>query len=159
MKQRLCRAGIVACGLLAALTAAADVYKWTDPEGNTHYTDRPPPPGGHLLSVSSASRPANAHPVSPAAEATPPAPPSATPLPPPDPATLSRLKSAVAADVASHDQQACQDAETRYRAVIGARHLYRDGDKGERTYLSDAEAEAARIDARRDVEALCGHAP
>ncbi|GEM_PF-1399671 len=153
------RAALLALGLMVTVTAVADVYKWTDADGVTHYTDRPPPPTGHLVSVTPTGSPATARAAAPTVAAAPAEPSTAIPTPPPDPETLSRLKRAVATDLATRDEKACQEAETRYRAVIGARHLYRDGPEGERTFLSDAQADAARVDARRDVEELCGHAP
>jgi Domain of unknown function (DUF4124) len=142
----------VAC----AAAASADVYKWTDAEGTLHYTDRPPSAGGHLLAVIAGPRTPDATPppARPAETA-----PSAPAAPPPDAATLARLKGAVASDVEAHAAQACEEAQAQYRNVIAARHLYRSGPQGDRTYLSDVETEAARIDARRAVEELCGHAP
>jgi glutaredoxin len=40
---RVCRwAPALACVAIAALPAAAQVYKWTGPDGRTHYGDQPP---------------------------------------------------------------------------------------------------------------------
>mgnify|MGYP003346985591 FL=1 len=137
-------------------SAAADVYKWLDREGRPHYTDRPPPAEGRLVSVARSGRPAPTEaPVAPAV----PAATAASPMPPSDPTTLARLRAGVAADVAKHDASACQAAQERYRQYVGARHLYRTAEDGTRTYLSDADIEAERIAARREVEEFCGPSP
>jgi hypothetical protein len=39
--------------VLIALPASAGMYKWYDEEGNTHYTQLPPPPGARRASISS----------------------------------------------------------------------------------------------------------
>jgi len=49
-RHALAVAAVVLLGSLA-LPAAAAVYKWVDPQGRIHYSDRPPPPDGTLLSV------------------------------------------------------------------------------------------------------------
>ena len=53
-RRALAVAALVVLGSLA-LPAAAAVYKWVDPQGRIHYSDRPPPPEGKLLSVDTSS--------------------------------------------------------------------------------------------------------
>lgn len=49
---------ILAFGLLAfALTAAAQLYRWTDESGNVHYTDTPPPTNARNVQKKDAARP------------------------------------------------------------------------------------------------------
>ena len=36
---------VLSLALVAAAGAEGTIYKWTDKEGNAHYTDCPPPPG------------------------------------------------------------------------------------------------------------------
>lgn len=52
----------VAAGLLASwmlpMNAAAEIYKWTDPGGETHYTQTPPPSGTAAETVEGAPPPA-----------------------------------------------------------------------------------------------------
>jgi hypothetical protein len=69
------------------------------------------------------------------------------------------LRAGVASDIAKRDAAACQAAQERYRQYVGARHLYRTAEDGTRTYLSDAEIEAERLAARREVEEFCGPSP
>ncbi len=159
----------VACAalLLAGVAAYADVYKWIDAEGRVHFTDRPPPSDGRLVSIgqtartvtqSSAEAPEAPTPVAAGPSAA--APPKPAPLPAPtDAAALARLKTSVAADIAARDALACQTARERYQQYVSARRLYLSGEQNDRQYLSDAEMEAARIQARHDVEELCGQAP
>ncbi len=154
--------GLCLLGLALGATANADVYKWTDPKGRIHYTDRPPPPEGRLLSVGQSNH--AAPPTDADAPRAVPSPATAAPaaptaLPPADASAQARLKAGVAADVSAHDAEACTAAQARYRNYIGARHLFRAGAHDERVYLSDAEIETARIQARQEVEELCGHAP
>ncbi len=153
--------------LLTGVAAHADVYKWIDAEGRVHFTDRPPPSDGRLVSIgqtartvtlSSAEAPEAPAPVTAGSSAT--ATPKPVPLPVPTDATeLARLKTRVAADIAARDAAACQTARERYQQVVSARRLYRSGEQNDRQYLSDAEMEAARIQARHDVEELCGQGP
>jgi hypothetical protein len=158
------RGTTIAGCLLAFMTYAsayADVYKWADREGHIHYTDRPPPAEGRLLSVATSARSVNLTPSEPTPT---PAPavtvaPKTAPLPPADAAALMRLKAGVAADVAARDSAACQAAQERYRQYVGARHLYRTSENGERLYLTDTELESARVQARREIEELCGQMP
>ena len=37
------RSIVLLCALLAGLASASEIYKWTDKNGRTHYSDRPPP--------------------------------------------------------------------------------------------------------------------
>lgn len=49
--------------LLFSITANAQIYKWIDENGNTQYTDRPPPPGaskeGQRLNIRAPATSAN----------------------------------------------------------------------------------------------------
>lgn len=151
---------LVGLSMLAALCAApagADVYKWADAEGRLHYTDRPPPVDGRLLTVT-----ATAHGAGLAAVPRAPNPDTASapaPLPAGDAVTAARRQRTVAADVAQQTAEKCRLAQERYRQYTGARHLYRDEADGSRRVLSDGEADGIRRDALRDVEELCPAAP
>ncbi len=53
--------GLVAFGLLVcALTAQAQLYRWTDDSGKTHYTDTPPPADAKNVQKKASPRPAAA---------------------------------------------------------------------------------------------------
>ena len=53
--------GLIAFGLLACvLTAQAQLYRWTDESGKTHYTDTPPPADAKNVQKKAVPRPAAA---------------------------------------------------------------------------------------------------
>ena len=152
--------GLTAILVLVAAPALADVYKWIDAQGAIHYTDRPPPADAKLVSVESgggshSQRP----PPAPAPAAVTPTSPGAAPLPPPTPEQSARLKKSVDADVAGARAEQCKGAQERYQKYVGSRRIFREGASKERVYLSDAEADQERVNARREVEELCGEAP
>jgi hypothetical protein len=47
-------------------------------------------------------------------------------------------------------------ARADYTQTINSRRLYRDEPGGKRTYLTDAELAAIRVEAAKQVEAICG---
>lgn len=147
----------------ASATARADgtVYKWVDAQNNVHYSDRPPPDTqGPVVTLNTGygknSRPADggnrgAHGAAPApAAAGAPAAPRAQ-----NPAQSAAEKK-VAADLAAAHADDCKKAQTAYDTYIRSRRLYKAGDNNDRVYLSEAETEQARVDARREVDAACG---
>ncbi len=140
---------------LVAVPALADVYKWLDPQGRVHYTDRPPPPDAKLVSVEAGGGTHGPHAV-PAPAATPSA---GQQLPPPTPTEAARLKKSVDADVAGARAEQCKTAQEHYQKYVTSRKIFREGPNKERVYLTDAEADLERVNARRDVEELCGAAP
>lgn len=140
-----------------AAPAGADVYKWMDPSGNVHYTDRPPPNDAKLLSVEPGGGTHSQH-AAPAPAPAPAAAPAngAVPVPPPTPQEAARLKKGVDADLASTHEAQCKSAQERYQKYINSRRIFREGANNERVYLSDAEADTERVNARREVEEFCG---
>jgi hypothetical protein len=136
--------------------ARADVYRWIDEQGEAHYTDRWVP-GSQLIK-------------------------STKPHPPIPDASAARRESeqkkvaassqqissqlsqeaaarAVKQDLAKVHEQQCKDAKDRYEKAIQARRIYKPGKDGDREYMSDAEAESYRLQARNDVQQACGSAP
>ena len=144
---------------LVALPALADVYKWLDVQGNIHYSDRPPPADAKLLSVEAARGIVSQRPPPPPAAPPPSVAPGAVPLPPPTPEQANRLKKVVDADVAGARAEQCKGAQERYQKYVGSRRIFREGSNKERVYLTDAEADQERVNARREIEDLCGEAP
>ena len=53
----------------------------------------------------------------------------------------------------------CKFAKERYMRSIQSRRVYKEGKDGEREYMSDADADAYRAEARKDVQAACGSVP
>jgi hypothetical protein len=139
--------------LLLAGTAAvaqADVYRWVDEHGEPHYSDQWVP-GSEVIKT------AKAHPGSTTIGQT-------TPTGQKSPAGNSAAAAiadtansrAVEQDVGkAHDAQ-CKAAQARYSAAVQSRRVFKEGKDGEREYLSDAEAESYRENARKDVQVACG---
>jgi Domain of unknown function (DUF4124) len=141
-----------ACLVGFALTsvAAGEIYRWKDASGVFHYSDQPQP-GAELISG-------------------PPKPPApSTPTPSPTPARaadasasnggLPPVSKEVAAqvrqEVTSVKADQCKKAEDVYQKSIQARRMYKEGEKGERTFLSDAELDATRLQARSSRDLAC----
>ncbi|MCZ8130131.1 MAG: DUF4124 domain-containing protein [Steroidobacteraceae bacterium] len=163
------RAGAVACGTLAVLAgtlayvpaADATVYKWRDTRGMVHYTDRPPPPDGTLISIETTyfGRRTGDAARAPAPRA--PATPAAPSAPEPDrlsPNAQAQLRNQVQNDLANVRTEQCKEAQERYDNYIRSRRLFREGPNKERIYLTDGELEAARLNAKREVDEACAAA-
>lgn len=130
--------------------ASAIVYKWVDATGKVQYGDRPPD-GVHAdvvellgthVAHGSAPAPAPARPSAPKTAAS------------GDPAARD-AKNAVAQDVAETREKQCTDAQDRYKKLIEGRKLYKTGADGERQYLTSDEIDAERLNAKREVDAIC----
>ena len=154
--RQVIAAGVLLTLAVLAMPAVAAVYKWIDPQGHLHYSDRPPPPEGRLVSVdltATVHASVNSPPVP-----SPPSMPAATVVRP-GPGTAeqnARLKQAVDADLEGKRSEECKQSTTRYQKYVQSRRLYREGPNKERIYLTDAELETERINARRELEESCG---
>jgi hypothetical protein len=133
--------------------ASAVVYKWIDTQGKLQYGDRPPD-GVHaevveLLGnhVARAGAPRPASPSNPASQTA-----KNTPQNPTDEASA---KKSVDADVAQTREKQCADAQDRYKKLIEGRKLYKTGTDGERQYLTSEEIDSERVNAKRDLDAIC----
>lgn len=102
-------------------------------------------PGSQLVivrGIQSSSSPAS-NPATPAAS-------------PSSPDNDSARRAAVQKDVATIRAEQCKKAQERYEQSINARRIYKEKKDGEREYLTDAEADAMRVQARADRDAACG---
>jgi Domain of unknown function (DUF4124) len=138
--------------------AHADVYRWVDDKGEPHYSDRWVP-GSELIK---SNKP---HPVTPDSSAGGPqdqnkavnnAAQSAT-----DKIAQKANADAVKQDVAKTRDAQCKQAKQRYQQAIEARRLYKTSkpDDTDRVYMSDAETDAYRAQARAEVIDACGSPP
>lgn len=143
---------LLAAGSLIAASAfgAGEIYRWKDTNGTWHYSDQPYP-GAEL--VRGAQRP-----VSDSAASAPPAPAAepvlaATTDAPPlsDAATAQVRREAAAAKT-----EQCTKAQEVYQKAIQARRVYKTDDKGNRVFLTDAEIDAMRLQARSARDLACG---
>jgi len=137
-----CRAGLV----------QADVYKYTDPEGRTQYTDKPLTLPAQRLNVQThrtdtnevAQRSADELKNLQASDKS-----KQTPQ-----STAADKKQA--ADLTDKDKaESCVKARERYTGYMSSLRLYKPGANGEREYLSDAEIDQARATAKQAMEELC----
>lgn len=146
---------VLACSFVATPAGAA-VYKWVDPQGRIHYSDRPPPPEGKLLSVDTSYEHyrsgVTAQPAASRAATSGTQPSAAAPL---GANAEAQLKQAVANDVANTRSEQCKQAQDRYANYVRSRRLYKEGPNKERVYLTDAELETERLNAKRDADEAC----
>jgi hypothetical protein len=144
---------VLLCAVLIAWSgmASAVVYKWIDAQGKLQYGDRPPD-GVHAEVVellgNHAARSVPSRPASPSN------PPSQTAKSAP-PADDAGAKKSVDADVAKTREKQCADAQDHYKKLIEGRKLYKTGADGERQYLTSEEIDSERINAKRELDAVC----
>jgi hypothetical protein len=149
--RNILAAATLVLGLVAALPARADIYRWVDAEGGVHYSDRWQP-GATLVQVTHkgsndaaiAAKLMEQQKV--AAEG--------------DRVSAQLSQEQQAAVVRQETQKAqgevCKQAKDRYQKAIATRRLYVEDKPGERRLLNDAEAEQARIEARQEMQDACG---
>ncbi|HEX3948559.1 MAG TPA: DUF4124 domain-containing protein [Steroidobacteraceae bacterium] len=151
MKRLLLFAALVAWSGMAS----AVVYKWTDAQGKLQYGDRPPD-GVHaeivelLVAHTGGTRSAPATQASPMARAGAGA---ATPA-----GKDAADKKAVEQDVAQTRDKQCTEAQERYKKLIEGRRLYKAGPDGERQFMNSEEIDTERLNAKRDIDAICNSA-
>ena len=130
----------------AAGLARADVFRWVDDQGVVHYSDEWMP-GSVVVKTT----------MKPHSE-------SSTP----SGASGARLSEQVAdqanaravqQDVAKARDSQCSFAKDRYMKAVSSRRVYKEGKDGERQYMTDADADAYREQARKDVQQACGSVP
>jgi hypothetical protein len=140
---RVCVAVAVA---LVAVAARADVWRWTDDKGQVQYSDRWQP-GAELIKTD------HPHPSTDGGDT-----PRKASVPDRASAQLSQeaAQRAVKKDEAAARTEQCKQAKDRYDKLIISRRVYREGKNGEREYLSEDEAEQQRLQARLDMQQVCG---
>jgi hypothetical protein len=131
--------------------ARADVFRWVDEQGVPHYSDQWVP-GSQVIKTSKAhpasefnSRPADQKSLT-AANAS------------PQPADQENAR-AVQQDLARTREAQCKKAKAAYMDAITHRRVYKTDSQGERSYLSDAQIDAYRMETRKAVQEACGSVP
>lgn len=157
MLRNLAISTLLLAGVFSA--AHADVYRWVDEHGGVHYSDQWVP--GSEVIKSKTSRPA------PSADSTARHSPEVQKPLSSDSASNQpadqNAQKAVKQDLAKAREQQCKDAKDRYQKAIDARRIFKASDSkakdsGDRQYLSDEEVEAYRVQARKDMDEVCGSA-
>jgi hypothetical protein len=132
---------------LAAGTAVADVYKYTDEKGNVQYTDKPPSLPAERLNVKSQSTDIVA-----AQERSQ----QAVAAGKTTPARNQQAEQKAAEELSAKDKaERCIKARERYDNYMNSQRLYQKDDKGERRYLTDAELDTARASAKASMDVMC----
>jgi hypothetical protein len=151
------RLSIAAVVLAAAFTVArADVYRWVDEHGEAHYSDqwipgaevirtgKTHPPGTGADGAARGAQQKSVAAINDRADA--------------DQRAQDNAR-AVKQDLASKRSVQCKQATAAYNQAITARVVYKEGPDGERTYLSEADADKYREQVRQAVQASCGSVP
>jgi len=155
MLRRLYIAAVVFAG--ACAIARADVYRWVDEHGEAHYSDQWIP-GAEVI------RTGKAHPPGTSADGGA----SRTADQKSITAITERASAqqhtednarAVQQDLASKRAVQCKQATAAYNQAITARVVYKEGKEGDRTYLSEADADKYREQVRKAVQDSCGSVP
>jgi hypothetical protein len=136
--------------IASSALAGGDIYRWKDDNGTWHYSDQPHPGaqlvrrGDRAVNTDVASTTATPPASSPTAE-------TSGSLP---------VSDAVAAEVrqeaATAKSEQCKKAEEVYQKSVQARRITKKDEKGNTVYLSDAEIDAARLQARSVRDVACG---
>jgi len=155
----LIHAALVIVMACAASTAWADVYKWVDPQGQTHYSDVPPDPG-----VNAASIPLGKQPSPPPAA---PAAPTAAGGKSPD-MVNGNPKTAVlrgkmlgveevdnSPEAQRQREEACQRMRSEATLLGGDNRVFTLDAKGERSYLDDDTRSARIAELQQQISAGC----
>jgi hypothetical protein len=135
----------------ASLASAADVWRWVDASGEVHYSDRWVP-GSVLIKVeqnranpdaAAAARSAEQNRVAVSNDRV--------------NAQQSQNAETVAIrrEVAEARTEQCKTAKERYEKSIQARRIFKTGKDGEREYLTDAQADEWRLQARVEMQQAC----
>jgi hypothetical protein len=119
--------GLAAVCIVATGAGQGDIYRWKDVQGNWHYSDQPQP-GAELVRGTRK-------------------PPSAAPAAAP--------AAAVRQDVAVAQEENCKKADEAYNKAVQARRMYKIDAQGVKTYLTDAELDETRLNARTQRDAVC----
>jgi len=147
------RAGWVLVGMALAVTGArADVWKSLDRDGHVLYSDRWVP-GAQLVKADRARpRTAEADARKTSDEQA-----SLAQSSQRISEQLSQEASerALRQDLAAARAAQCKQARDRYEKLMAQRHIYKPTPDGGREYLTDAEADQRRLNARRDMEQSC----
>lgn len=131
---------------VAAIARADVVYEYTDAKGQVHYTDQWVP-GAKLIRTETArgsqaqSAMQGIQNLSNDAS---------------NDAKQQEAAQTVQGDEAKARAAQCTQAKTQYQQMIASRRIYTVDKSGARHYLSDADADAARVQAKQAMDAACG---
>jgi hypothetical protein len=130
----------------AGLVHADVVYQWTDAKGQVHYTDQWVPGAKLIRTGTSRSSAASNGTNGIQSESN---------------AASGQLQQQAAAQAVQQDEAKiraarCTQEKAEYQQLIDSRRIFTTDKGGERHYLSDSDADAARVKARQAMDADCG---
>ena len=143
------RALITAVLFAVPLAAQADVYRSVDAQGHVQYSDTPSPGAQLVTTAEQVTQPSSSGTVSSASHAQKES----------DAIHEQLTRAAAAREVAqatadAHEKQ-CDQAKVAYQNAIQARRLYSMSPDGQRTYLTDEQADQQRVNYRMAMDAAC----
>ena len=143
---------LLAASLAALLGAAGSVradvvYQWTDAHGQVHYTDQWVP-GAKIIRTETARASAAAAGANQGIQS------EAN-------AANGQIQQQADAQAVQQDEAKaraarCTQDKAEYQKLIDSRRIFTTDKSGERHYLSDSDADAARLKARQAMDADCG---
>jgi len=143
-------ASLIAVCLVANSAGQGDIYRWKDSSGTWHYSDQPQE-GAEL--VRGTPKPTPVRPTPPVAvvpAAAPAAPGAAAPA-----AVNAQVTEQVKQDVAAAKVEKCKKAEEIYAQSVQARRMYKVDAQGAKTFLTEAELDEARVNAKVQRDTVC----
>jgi hypothetical protein len=155
------RAAAIAILIWLPLSAAlADVFRSVDAQGHVEYSDTPTP-GAQLVRITGLHAPIRSAPVTTASSNR-----ASSPGSKPSSLALSgdqihqQLEQEAAAravqnDVAQTRADQCKKAQDAYNGSVQARRIYKTGADGAREFLTDDEADKARLANKLEMESAC----
>ena len=153
---------LITLSFAAALTVAAaftvaqaDVYRWVDEQGVAHYSDEWVP-GAEVIKTGKSHPPGSGSTARAADQKNL----TAGNQRAAEQSRDDQNARATQQDVASRRAALCKSAKDAYMRAITARVVYKDDkDTGQRTYMSEADADAYRANVRKAVQDNCGSVP
>ena len=140
---------ILACAVLLAPFASAQLYKYVDQNGKTVYTDQPPPEADtKQMRIQSSATPGSAPAKGYVQQ-------DKELQKGRDKAKEGDKKSEEKEARARAEQERCQSAKTAFEHYAQGGRISKYNEKGERVFLGDAEIDAERDRAKAKVEEVC----
>jgi hypothetical protein len=147
--NRLFICAVIAVAAIAAQAAQAQVFKWVDEKGRTHYGEKPP----EGVKANEVAKP------------TPPSDPSKAAAPDDwkrraldarrDKAERDRGEQERETNERAQRERRCRNARVALDRLENVQGLYRYNERGERVYFTDAEREPEKARAQREIREHC----
>lgn len=141
----------VASLMMASAFGAGEVYRWRGTDGAWHYSDQPRPGAELVRGTGSRTEVVSEAPAQESAPANETVANDPAPLPVSD-AVAEEVRTT--ADALKAEQ--CKQFEAAYQEALKARSIYRTDEQGKRVFLTSAEMDRARLEARAARDLACG---